>query len=494
MASKDSSRGKKRSSHADLLRLAEDRAEGGRRPPPTSGHPALSLLLVGRWDDAFGILHQLSEETIGAERAQRLLDKCGDRVAVQEEIRETIEALYARGTREAGELALAWSMMTCRPSYPPRFRSVLPQLQYALDQADLDANDDGDCRDRLRIWWAAGAGEYVREKRSPFALAAAVLAGEIVKESALGETVPMRDEAVIAKWFSSPHPGPTKVVMPAATAAKLVSNTKQFEAILDKPLPLVVGRDLATAQRRLGYEFPHATSALSVLFKDLRESEPVRLRPTILLGPSGCGKSRIARKWAAAVGLHVQMVDGASSGDNHFGGTSRSWSTSEPSVPARAVLASRTANPLVVIEEIDKAKAGVASVNGSLYNALALYLETESAARVRDPSLDAVLDLASVSYICTANAAELPDFLRDRFRIVKVPAPRLVDLPLLAASIVDAMLFEEGDEWAGSVAPFAPDELTVMAKAWAPSGFSMRKLQKIVAATLEARDACQMRH
>ena len=46
----------------------------------------------------------------------------------------------------------------------------------------------------------------------------------------------------------------------------------------------------------------------------------------------------------------------------------------------------------------------------------------------------------------------------------------------------------------GTVAPFASDELAVMAKAWAPSGFSMRKLQKIVAATLEARDACQMRH
>lgn len=492
MSSKDSSSAKRRKA-AELLRLvAEDRAESGRRPPPPSGHPALALLLLGRWDDAFGVLHQLSEQHLGDERAQRLLDVCGDRAAVQDEIRETVDALYARGTPETGELALAWSMLTCMPSYTPSFRAVLPQLQYALDAADLDANDDGDVRDRLRVWWAAGRGDHTNETRSMFAVAVAVLAGEIMKESAL-EPVPAFEPVDVARFFMTPYPGPTKVVMRAAKAAKLAAHTKHFEAILDKPLPLVIGRDLANAQRRLGYEFPHATAALSALFKDLREGEPVKVRPTILLGPSGSGKSRFVRKFAMAVGLrHIQMVDAASSGDNHFGGTSRSWSTSEPSVPARAVLASLTANPLVLIEEIDKAKAGVSSVNGSLYNALALYLEPESASRVRDPSLDAEVDLASVSYICTANAAELPDFLRDRFRIVKLPAPRLIDLPLLAASIMEDMARED-DERAGDE-PLAPDELMVIAKAWEKAGFSMRKLQKIVLATLQARDAYAMRH
>jgi len=34
----------------------------------------------------------------------------------------------------------------------------------------------------------------------------------------------------------------------------------------------------------------------------------------------------------------------------------------------------------------------------------------------------------------------------------------------------------------------------VIAKAWTKAGFSIRKLQKIVAATVEARDAMAMRH
>ncbi|WP_256805746.1 AAA family ATPase [Bradyrhizobium sp. Bra64] len=451
-------------------------------------------MLQRRWDDAFGILHSLSEETLGAERAQRLLDVCGNRQAVQDEIIETVDELYRLGTRQSGELALAWSMLNCRPSYPASFRAVLPQLQHVLDAADLSANDDGDVRDRLRVWWAAGRGDYVKEKRSPFALAAAVLAGEIMQESALAP-VPAFEPVDVSKFFRTPYDGPTMTVMPAARATRLNNHNKPFQEILDKPLPLVCARNLAEARKRLSYEFPHASAAISVLFKDLREGEPIKFKNTILLSQPGTGKSRFVRRLASAIGLqHVTRYDGAGAADGHFSGTSKAWSNTEASVPARAVLASRTANPLIFIDEVDKCTR-VGSQNGSLMTSLAPFLESETAARYRDQSLDCELRLDACSYLCTANdVTVLPDFLRDRFRIVKVPAPRLVDLPLLAASIVDAMLLEEGDEWAGTVAPFAPDELMVMAKAWEPRGFSMRALQKIVAATLEAREQCQMRH
>jgi hypothetical protein len=197
------------------------------------------------------------------------------------------------------------------------------------------------------------------------------------------------------------------------------------------------------------------------------------------------------RKIAASVGWqHMHRFDGASSADGHFSGTSKGWSNTEASVPARAVLASKTANPLVFIDEIDKA---VASHHGGLNSSLLGFLEPETARAYRDQSTDCEFDLSMCSYLCTANdVSRLPSHLRGRFRIVKVPAPRLVDLPLLAGSIVDDMLLE--DEWIGYAAPFAPDELQIMARAWQARGMSMRSLQKIVAATLEARDAHAMRH
>jgi hypothetical protein len=86
----------------------------------------------------------------------------------------------------------------------------------------------------------------------------------------------------------------------------------------------------------------------------------------------------------------------------------------------------------------------------------------------------------------------LPAPLVDRYRIVKVPAPALKHLPLLAAGVLKEIAIEAGET--GFVSPLAPDELAVIARAWERSGLSLRKLQKIVAATLEARNATAVKH
>jgi ATP-dependent Lon protease len=121
------------------------------------------------------------------------------------------------------------------------------------------------------------------------------------------------------------------------------------------------------------------------------------------------------------------------------------------------------------------------------------FLDRETAGRYRDQSLDAELDLSMVTYIATANSVEkLPSPLRDRCRIVKVPAPTLQHLPQLAAQVMRDLTIE--DEARQHDPPLAGDELAVIAKAWERSRFSMRSLQKIVSATLDARDSYAMRH
>ena len=161
-------------------------------------------------------------------------------------------------------------------------------------------------------------------------------------------------------------------------------------------------------------------------------------------------------------------------------------------MPARAVLQSKTANPVIFVDEIDKA-ATANSHTGSLWSSLLPFCDRETASRYRDQSLDAELDLSAASIVATANEASvLPDMLRNRFSIVRIPAPRLVDLPLLAASIMEDMAKEDQERVGDD--PLAVDQLLVIGKMWERAGFSMRKLQKIVAATLAARDAYAMRH
>ena len=230
-----------------------------------------------------------------------------------------------------------------------------------------------------------------------------------------------------------------------------------------------------------------------MLTQDLRSGEPARIKPTLLLSQPGTGKTRIIRRLAELISpeMYVSRFDAAGSFDGMYGGTPKGWSSAQASVPARAILASRTANPISLVDEIEK--AGTGDHNGNLWSAMTPFLERETARRYRESGIDAELDLSHVIHLATANSVEkLPSQLRDRFRVIKIPAPTLGHLPKLAALVMRDLAAE--DDARAHDAPLAGDELENIGRAWARERFWMRKLQRLVGATLEARDTCARRH
>lgn len=445
----------------------------------THDHPALRILMLKSWDDACAHLWSASERLLDETRLAAVIDASDDRKRARAAILSVVDDLYASGTPEAGALALAWSMLTVTPREPHSFWTVLPQLQHALDAADTPEDNDAARRARIRIWWRAAEGEWRDSACSMFAIAR----NEVVN----------RDEDEVIEADTPAEVGlPTLVVMPKAKAAKLKGDHSAWKEILDAPLPLVVASDLAAVRATLHAEYPHATTAVDLLLRDLREGQPVRQKPAILCGSPGSGKSRLIRRMAGLLGIGVYRFDGGSSADGvGYGGTPRGWAESTPCVPARAVLAYRIANPIAMVDEIEKASAN--SRNGALWSVLLQHTERETAARLRDAALDAELDLSWVGHLATANSVEpLPEPLRDRYRVIRVPNPTLQHLPQLAALVMRDLAAE--DEARAGEGPLADDELAVIGKAWAARRFSMRALQKIVAATLEARDQHAMRH
>jgi ATP-dependent Lon protease len=160
-------------------------------------------------------------------------------------------------------------------------------------------------------------------------------------------------------------------------------------------------------------------------------------------------------------------------------------------LPARAIMTSKIANPICMVDEIER--AGESTYNGQLWSAMMPFLESETSARYRETGLDAELDLSRVVHIATANSIDrLPAQLRDRYRVIRIPAPTLADLPALAALVMRDLAAE--DESRSHDLPLADDELEIIGRAWAKERFSMRKLQRLISATLEARDACARRH
>lgn len=455
----------------------------------------VELLRQERWDTA---LSWLIETTLRHfERRQRQfpdgLHDVSNREAWRALTLSFSDELLTFGHAWSGDLSIAWRMMTCYPNEPNMFIDVLPQVDWMLNHHSIitSPREKALLSARLKVWWMAAAGKWVGGKTSIFRIAYCETKDLDFDESGVAETdtfAPMRS-AVSTKM--KPPSGPSLVVMGGKRGDDR-NMPGVWKDIRDAALPLVIAKDVADVRRAMRAEFPHASQALDMLLRDISDGTPVRVKPTILLGPAGAGKSRMVRRVAEMLGgISVYRFDAAGSHDGTFSGTSKSWSTTQPSVPARAIVQSLIANPIVMVDEIEK--AGIGSHNGRLWDALVSFLERETSARHRCASLDVELNLSYVSYIATANSIEaLPGPLRDRFRVVRIPAPTLDHLPALAASIMRDLAAEDGvrayDE------PLAPDELDVIGRAWSRERFSMRKLQRLIAATLEARDQCAPRH
>jgi hypothetical protein len=438
-------------------------------------HAALRMMTFKRWDQA--LMYAIERTThYFPDLAAQLQPLPADHDALRERVAWAVEQLFERKNPRAGELALAWLTLAADPRRPHTFWPVITQLAWLAAQVDDEMCKHFDLDDRLSIWWNAARGDYVDHKLSVFALAEAA--------------VTVTEDPVVAE---DDHP-PGVVVMPKAKSGKLKPDLSAagWKEMLDAKLPLVVAKDISGVRRTLLAEYPHAATAIDLVLRDLRDGEPVRMKPFILVGPPGNGKSRLIRRLSDLVGVGCYRFDGGSSSDGvGYGGTPRGWGDSTPCVPARAIQQYQQANPICMIDELEKACASPR--NGALFTVLLAHLERETARRFRDASLDCELDLSHVVHAATANSTlYLPAPLKDRYRLINVPSPRLADLPALAANVLRDLAAETGEE--GFVWPLAGDELDVIAAAWKRAGFSIRKLQKIVAATLEARNEHAMRH
>jgi ATP-dependent Lon protease len=393
-------------------------------------------------------------------------------------------------TASHGQEALSALMLAADPTEPQTFAIVLPQLAFAIEHLwewPTARVTKHDVLQRLGVWWRAARGDFADNDSSIFWIART----EALDQDDPSEGLPpARAQNEGGRGGDPEEPG--IVVMPSSKATKLNNYQSEFKNLVDAKLPLRLAINIDAVRTKLMAEYPYAIGAIDLMLRDLREGEPVRLPPILLTGPAGVGKSRLVRRlFNDLLGVGVYRYDGGGASDNMFGGSPKGWGNTVPSAPARAVNQTRLSNPVLLVDEIDK--AGTSSRNGRLWDALLPFLERETACRYRDVSLDAELDLSWISHIATANSVEeLPAPLQDRYRIVKVPAPRLPDLPALAASVLRELAVENGEQ--GFVWPLANDEIGVMGRAWEKAGFSIRKLQRIVAATLAARNSTAVRH
>ncbi len=276
------------------------------------------------------------------------------------------------------------------------------------------------------------------------------------------------------------------VVCPAldATAGRIKDMLKAHVHVVGEALPLTEMPDIADVRRSLVFEYPYAVAEIDRLLSPLVGREYVQIPPTIVVGPPGSGKSRLFRRLSEALGVHCWRTDGTRADGNTFGGTDRRWYSVEPCHAFLAISRARTANPLILVDEVDK--AATRTDHGRLWDALLPFLERETASAYPDPALQVDLDLSAVSFVMTANSvADLPPPLVDRCRVIQFPEPTAADtLSLLPALLRDHARDSGLDaRW---VEPLSADERELVAQHW--RGGSVRRLRGIIDAVLRGRE------
>jgi hypothetical protein len=279
--------------------------------------------------------------------------------------------------------------------------------------------------------------------------------GSVPASTPFGRT-PAVDRAPTPESASTPPAGADRVVVIrgaiAGSSEKGERDILKIYEVLRGPLPLTPLPGMAGLLRireTLADEFPWASEAVSVVMRDLlarRRHGVVRLgmSPVLLVGLPGTGKTRFAQRLSDLLGTPNTVINMAGMSDvKVLKGVTRGWSSNRPSRMLEFIQQTKVANPLFVLDEIDKAGEGYSN-GGDPQEALLDLLEPGNARRYQDIYLLAECDLSHCLYVATSNSvARIPEPLLSRLRPVYFPPPG----PEHAEVIVQGMLADLACSW-----------------------------------------------
>lgn len=388
---------------------------------------------------------------------------------------EALEAALAAMTSEATATAVAASVLASGHEDGGTYGEVLLRVLPRFGQRATWAIDE-----------QARAGERRKRLDAENRLTREIKDRRKVDTASNSDT----DDAFQARARIEVPEGHLLVVASVQDGEKAKAVCRGYEHVIGKPLRLAPTPDLVQVRKALLFEFPHAAATVDRLLTDLVGRPYAVLRPTVLVGSPGAGKSRLAARLAHHLGLGLWRVDGTHDNGASIGGLGRRWASTEPCHPLIAMARHCIANPVMLVDELEKATTR--TDYGRLWDALLPMLESETARTYPDPALQTEVDLSHVSWLATANTVHgLPGPLLDRLRVVEVPKPEAHHLEALVAPVLTGIAASR-DLDASWLPALDGDELALVRRSW--GGGSIRRLTRLVEAVVAARETFAPHH
>jgi len=234
----------------------------------------------------------------------------------------------------------------------------------------------------------------------------------------------------------------------AGQRSNVYQNMKLFLSYLegtDGELELVpVYRSMLSNLMRLVLTFPNFGEVIEyyahqIALQLLDEEAYFSVDPVLIAGSPGIGKTAFSNALTKVLNAPIDILSFSSATAGFvLSGSTPTWSEGKPGRIVELMAKTRVANPLIMIDEIDKVSGDIRySPFGPLYQ----LLEDETAKNFTDEGLEIATDCRYINWAATANDLDfVPEPILSRFAIFHIETPTNKEMGKVIRSIYQNVL------------------------------------------------------